>query len=180
MLNFTDDPDQKTIDERVARIKELTGNNEVFNASEFCADCVRVYPIMNTVSKLLLLIVLIVVVLITVLMERSFIADEKSEIAIAKAVGFKDSAIIRWHVNRFFIVAMVAMLLAVILSMPMTDLCISPIFGMMGASDIDYNYDILRGFVMYPGTVLLVTVVTAFITSLYTKKIVSRDTASIE
>lgn len=180
MLNFTDDPDQKTIDERVARIRELTGNNEVFNASEFCADCVRVYPIMNTVSKLLLLIVLIVVILITVLMERSFISDEKSEIAIAKVVGFKDSTVIRWHVNRFFIVAMVAMLLAVVLSIPMTDLCISPIFGMMGASDIDYNYDILRGFVMYPGAVLLVTVVTAFITSLYTKKIVSRDTASIE
>ena len=35
MLNFTDDPDQKTIDERVAKIKELTGNDEVFNASEF-------------------------------------------------------------------------------------------------------------------------------------------------
>ena len=179
-LNFTDDPDQKTIDERVAKIKELTGNNEVFNASEFCVDCVRVYPIMDAVAKLLLLIVLIVVVLITILMERSFIADEKSEIAIAKAVGFKDSTVIRWHVNRFFIVALVAMLLAVVLSMPMTDLCISPIFGMMGASDIDYNYDILRCFVMYPGIILIVTVVTAFITALYTKKIVSRDTASIE
>ena len=180
MLDFTDEPDQKTIDERVARIKELTGNNEVFNASEFCADCVRVYPIMNTVAKLLLLIVLIVVVLITVLMERSFITDEKNEIAIAKAVGFKDLTIIKWHVNRFFIVALASMFLAVILSMPMTELCISPIFGMMGASDIDYNYDILRGFIMYPGTVLIVTVVTAFITSLYTGKIVSRDTASIE
>lgn len=180
MLDFTDEPDQKTIDERVARIKELTGNNEVFNASEFCADCVRVYPIMNTVAKLLLLIVLIVVVLITVLMERSFITDEKNEIAIAKAVGFKDLTIIKWHVNRFFIVALASMFLAVILSMPMTELCISPIFGMMGASDIDYNYDILRGFIMYPGTVLIVTVVTAFITSLYTRKIVSRDTASIE
>jgi putative ABC transport system permease protein len=135
---------------------------------------------MDAVAKLLLLIVLIVVVLITILMERSFIADEKSEIAIAKAVGFKDSTVIRWHVNRFFFVALVAMLLAVVLSIPMTDLCISPIFGMMGASDIDYNYDILRCFVMYPGIILIVTVVTAFITALYTKKIVSRDTASIE
>ena len=180
MLDFTDDPDQKTIDERVARIRELTGNNEVFNASEFCADCVRVYPVMSTVSKLLLLIVLIVVILVTVLMERSFIADEKSEIAIAKAVGFKDGTVIRWHVNRFFIAALAAMLLAVILSVPMTELCISPIFGMMGASDIDYNYDIPGCFVMYPGIIMTVTVITAFITALYTKKIVSRDTAGIE
>ena len=180
MIDFTDDPDQKTIDERVQKIKDLTGNDEVYNAAEFCVDCVKVYDIMDAVAKLLLLITLIVVILITILMERSFIADEKSEIAIAKAVGFKDSTIIKWHVNRFFIVALVAMLLAVILSIPMTDLCISPIFGMMGASDIDYNYDILRCFGMYPGIILIVTVVTAFITALYTKKIRSRDTASIE
>ena len=135
---------------------------------------------MNTVARLLLVIVLIVVILITLLMERSFIADEKSEIAITKAVGFKDSAVIRWHVNRFFIAAAIAMIIAVGLSIPVTELAISPIFGMMGASDIDYNYDILRCFVMYPGIILIVTVVTAFITALYTRKIVSRDTASIE
>lgn len=180
MIDFTDNPDQKTIDERVKKIKDLTGNDEVFNATEFCVDCVKVYDIMDAVAKLLLLITLIVVILITILMERSFIADEKSEIAIAKAVGFKDSTVIKWHVHRFFIVAFVAMLLAVGLSMPMTDLCISPIFGMMGASDIDYNYDIFRSFVMYPGAILIVTVVTAFLTALYTRKIRSRDTASIE
>ena len=180
MIDFTDDPDQKTIDERVQKIKDLTGNDEVFNAAGFCADCVKVYDIMDAVAKLLLLITLIVVILITILMERSFIADEKSEIAIAKAIGFKDATVIKWHVQRFFIVALVAMLLAVGLSMPMTDLCISPIFGMMGASDIDYNYDILRSFAMYPGAILIVTVVTAFLTALYTKKIGSRDTASNE
>ena len=179
-INFTDDPDQKTIDERVRKIKEKTGNDEVFNVAEYCIDSTRVYDIMNAVAKLLLAIVLIVVILVTVLMERSFIADEKNEIAIAKAVGFKDASVIRWHVKRFFIVALISMLLAVGLSIPMTDLVISPIFGMMGASDINYNYDILQCFVIYPGTVLMVTVVTALITALYTKKIVSRDTASIE
>ena len=179
-LNFTDDPDQKTIDERVQKIKDKTGNKEVFNATEYCVDSTRVYSIMNAVAKLLLGIVLIVVILVTVLMERSFIADEKNEIAIAKAVGFKDGTVIRWHVRRFFIVALVAMLLATGLSFPMTDLVISPIFGMMGASDIDYNFDLLQCFVIYPGSVLITTVVTAFLTALYTKKIVSRDTASIE
>ena len=179
-LDFTDNPDQKTIDERIQKIKDKTGNDEVFNRAEYCVDCTRVYYIMDAVAKLLLAIVLIVVILVTVLMERSFISDEKNEIAIAKAVGFKDITIIKWHVQRFFIVALVAMLLAVGLSIPMTDIVISPIFGMMGASDIEYNYDILQCFVMYPGTVLIVTVVTAFITSLYTRKIVSRDTASIE
>ena len=179
-LDFTDNPDQKTIDDRIQKIKDKTGNDEVFNVAAYCVDSTRVYPIMDAVAKLLLAIVLLVVILVTVLMERSFIADEKNEIAITKAVGFKDIAVIKWHVKRFFIVALIAMLLAVGLSIPVTDLVISPVFGLMGAKDVEYNYDILQCFVLYPGTILITTVVTAFFTALYTKKIVCRDTASIE
>lgn len=179
-LDFTDNPDKKTINERIEKIKEMTGNDKVQTAAEFSADSVKVYDIMNTVARLLLVIVLIVVILITLLMERSFIADEKSEIAITKAVGFKDSAVIRWHVNRFFIAAAIAMIIAVGLSIPVTELAISPIFGMMGASKIDYKYDIVRCFLAYPAVILAVTVITAFITALYTKKIECKDTASIE
>ena len=179
-FTFTDAPSQKTIDERVQKIKDMTGNDKVMNAAEYCMDCVKVYDIMNAVAKLLLLIVIVVVILITVLMERSFISDEKNEIAITKAIGFKDSVVISWHVFRFLIVALAAMIIAVGLSIPVTNLTISPIFGMMGASDIDYNYDILGSFMEYPAIVLATTVITAFVTALYTKKIVSKDTASIE
>ena len=51
---------------------------------------------------------------------------------------------------------------------------------MMGASDIDYNYDIIRCFLAYPSVILAVTVITAFITALYSKKIKCRDAAGIE
>ncbi len=179
-FTFTDNPSQKTIDERVRKLKDMTGNDKIMNAAEYCRDCVKVYDIMNAVAKMLLLIVMIVVVLVTVLMERSFIADEKSEIAITKAVGFKDSVVIRWHVYRFLIVAFVAMIIAAGLSIPVTNLVISPIFGMMGASNIDYNYDIFGSFMTYPAIVLATTVITAFVTALYTKKIQCKDTASIE
>jgi len=179
-LDFTDNPDKKTVGERIEKIRDMTGNDKVQTAAEFSADSVKVYDIMNAVARLLLVIVLIVVVLITLLMERSFIADEKSEIAITKAVGFRDSAVIRWHVFRFFIAAAVAMLIAVGLSIPVTELAISPIFGMMGAKKIDFKYDILRCFMAYPAVILAVTVITAFVTALYTKKIKCRDTASIE
>ena len=179
-LDFTDDPDQKTIDERIEKIKDMTGNDKVQNAADYSADCVKVYDIMNAVAKFLLIIVLIVVILITLLMERSFIADEKNEIAISKAVGFRDSSVIRWHVNRFFIAAVIAMLIAVGLSIPATELTISPIFGLMGASKIDFKYDIVRCFMAYPAVILAVTVITASLTALYTKKIECKDTASIE
>ena len=113
-------------------------------------------------------------------MERSFIADERSQIAILKAIGFKDYEIIKWHTYRFELVAFISVMLASILSIPMTKLCISPIFKMMGAVNVKYNIKILELFVLYPGVVFVITVIIAWITAFYTKTIKSSDTANIE
>ena len=178
-LNFTDSPDEKTIASRIEKIKELTDNDEVFDVAGMCRDSVQVYDILKTAQRLVLLIVLIVVILVTVLMERSFIAEEKKEIAISKAIGLGDNSVIRWHIIRFAIVAGLAMILAMALSVPFTKLTIGPVFGIMGSSAIDFNYDII-GLCVYPVIVLLVTVLTTAVTALYTKKITSRDTAGVE
>lgn len=179
-IKFTDEPSEEEIELRKERIKKLYDNDKVMNAAEYCIDCTGVADTMESVQFLLLAITLVVVVLVTILMERSFIADEKSQIAILKAIGFKDSLIIRWHIYRLGLVALIAVVLAAVLSIPMTELCISPIFGMMGASDVDYNIEPLQIFVLYPGIVLVMTVIITWITALYTKTIKSSDTANVE
>ena len=179
-INFLDDPDAAEIELRKERVKELFDNDKVMNAAEFCMDCTQVADTMESVQFLLLGITLVVVILVTILMERSFIADEKSQIAILKAIGFKDSAILKWHVYRFGLVALVAVILAAVCSIPMTNLCVDPIFGMMGAVDVEYNIDPLQIFLLYPGAVLAMTVLVAWLTALYTKTIKSSDTANIE
>lgn len=179
-INFTDTPTEEEIELRKERIKELYDTEEVMNATEYCIDCTKVAGTMESVQFLLLGITLVVVVLVTILMERSFIADEKSQIAILKAIGFKDSAIIKWHVYRLGLVALLAVVLAAVVSIPMTDLCITPIFGMMGATEINYNIDPLQIFLLYPGIVLAITVIVTWVTALYTKTIKSSDTANIE
>lgn len=179
-INFTDTPSEEEIGHRKDRIKELWNNDKIMNATEYCIDCIGVVDTMEGVQVLLLAITLVVVILVVILMERSFIADEKSQIAILKAIGFKDGAVIKWHVYRFGLAALIAVVLAAVLSIPMTDLCISPIFGMMGASDIDYNIKPLQIFLLYPGIVLAVTVIVTWFTALYTKTIRSSDTADVE
>ena len=179
-INFLDDPDAAEIELRKERVKELFDNDKVMNAAEFCMDSTQVADTMESVQFLLLGITLVVVILVTILMERSFIADEKSQIAILKAIGFNDSAILKWHVYRFGLVALVAVILAAVCSIPMTNLCIDPIFGMMGAVDVEYNIDPLQIFLLYPGVVLAMTVLVAWLTALYTKTIKSSDTANIE
>lgn len=179
-MTFTDNPTEDVLKERQEELKDYFHCDDVLTATEYQINCLSVVPTMEAVQYLLLAITLVVVFFVTILMERSFISDETSEIAILKAVGFRDSRVILWHVIRFGIVAVVAVILAGILSIPMTHLCITPIFGMMGATHIDYVIDPLRIFVMFPGIIVVLTVTVTFFTALYTKTIKASDTASIE
>lgn len=179
-FDFTDAPSQQVIDERVEKMKEIFGSEKVFNAAEYTADCIGVVDTMKSVEILLLGITIIVVILVTILMERSFISDEKGEIAILKAIGFPNRFVIAWHVKRFAIAAVIAVALAVLLSVPMTDLCITPIFRMMGMNQVEYEINPIQICLIYPGIILAVTLISAGLTSLYTRTIQSNDTASIE
>ncbi len=179
-IDFADEPDEEEIDARIERIKQLLNEDEVFNAAEYCADCVGVIDTMEALQNMLLLITIIVVVLVTILMERSFIADEKGQIALLKAIGFRNRDIIRWHMYRFLIVAVLVEFVAVVLAKPVTSLWCTPIFGMMGAKHIQYYVDPLQMIIIYPGIILLATVVTTYLTALYIGTIHSKDTANIE
>lgn len=179
-FTFTDNPSEEEIESRKEELKDYYNNEEVMNSAEYCEDCVAVADTMEAVQYLLLAITLIVVLLVTILMERAFIADEKSQIAILKAMGFKNRTIITWHICRFAIVSLAAVLLAAIVSIPITDLCISPIFGMMGTNDISYEIVAWKVFGLYPGIVVFVTILVSFITAQYTRSIKSSDTAYIE
>lgn len=135
---------------------------------------------MEAVQVLLLAITIVVVILVTVLVERSFISDEKSQTALLKAIGFQNRTIISWNTLRFGIVALAAAILAAAASIPMTELCITPLYGMMGATKVKFNIDPLQIFLIYPTIIFTVTIISAFLTSLYTRKIKSSDTANIE
>ena len=179
-IDFTDDPSEKVIESRKEKIKELLDVTDVLNTTEYCVDCVSVVPTLEAVQLLLLAITIVVVILVTVLVERSFISDEKSQIALLKAIGFRNGTIISWNTLRFGIVALAAAILAAAASIPMTKLCITPIFGMMGATKIMFNIDSLQIFLFYPLVIFAVTFVTAWLTSLYTRKIKSSDISNIE
>ena len=150
------------------------------NAEEYCVDCMKVAPTMEALAYLLLAITMVVILLVTILTERTLIAGEVTQIATLKAIGFSDGAVVRWHTWRFVIVGVVVAVLSAALSIPVTKLFGAPIFSMIGKSDVTYKIDIVKTFFLYPGAVLVVTVLVAMITALYTRKITARDTANIE
>ena len=136
---------------------------------------------LDAVKSLLAVLTIILAALITVLMERSFIAKEKGEIALIKAVGARNGKIYAYHTLRFLFVGIIAVIISEILAMPLTHLCIDPIFKMMGMElAVDYIINPVEMYLLLPVVILAATTVSAFLTALYTRKIKASDTANIE
>lgn len=90
-INFQDDPPAEEIETRKEKVEKLFEIDHVMNAVEYCDDMMGIASTVEAVQYLLLGITMIVILLVCVLMERSFLADERSQIAILKAIGFGNS-----------------------------------------------------------------------------------------
>ena len=111
--------------------------------------------------------------LVTVLMERSFIAKEEGEIALMKAIGIRNSGIYAYHTLRFLFVGILAVMIGELLAMPFTHLCIDPVFKMMGMElAVEYVVNPVEMYLLFPMIILLTTTLSAWLTSLYTRKII--------
>ncbi|MGC4019793.1 MAG: FtsX-like permease family protein [Muricomes sp.] len=180
-VNFTDNPDDKEIKSRIEKIKKLYDADYVLTASEYVEQMVGVGDTLDSVKYLVLILAAIISALVTVLMERSFIEKERGEIAVMKAIGFKSKSIIATHTLRLGIAAAASVIIAALLSTPLTRLTITPIFDMMGAGyGIEYAVKPLDIFVIYPLLMLFITLLFAFISSQYTRTIKACEATNIE
>ena len=181
-IMFTDNPDEEEIARRIEKIQELYPElNDVITCAEWTKRNVGVADTLDAVKLMVAVLTILLTILITVLMERSFIAKEQGEIALMKAIGMRSGRIYAYHTARFVVVAMLAIIIGELLAMPLTHLCIDPIFKMMGMElAVDYVVNPLEMYLVFPLVILIATGLSAFLTSLYTRKIKSSDTANIE
>ena len=179
---FTDHPDSKEIEQRMEEIQRIFPDFEnVKTCAEAVADMVGVAGTLDAVKSLVVVLTIVLAALITVLMERSFIAKEQGEIALMKAIGTRNGKIYAYHALRFLFVGMMAVMIGEIFAMPLTHLCIDPIFKMMGMElAVDFVINPIEMYLIFPVVILVTTTVSTFLTSLYTRKIKSSDTADIE
>lgn len=178
---FTDNPDEKEIERRIDKIQKLYPDYEIETSAKEISNILGVTDTMDAVKFLVAILTIVLSALITVLMERSFIAKEQGEIALMKAMGIKNGKIYAYHALRFDIVGIIAVVIGEIFAMPLSHLCIDPLFKMMGMElAVDYVIDPFEMYLIFPLVVLLTTTAGAFLTSLYTRKIKASDTANIE
>ncbi len=181
-VDFDDSPDKETINSRIEKMKDIFNSKYVDDSDGFVMACIgaNIKETINRVKLMVLLITSVIIILISILMERSFISKEKPEIALMKAMGFSTRSVIAQHTLRFAIVAAAASVLSILLSTPVTKLCIDPIFGIMGAIDgVDYNIKPFEVYALYPVIIIAVAILGASLTALYMRSIKASDTADI-
>lgn len=178
---YTDQPDKQTLSQRKELLKDVFSDGEIYSPGEYIN--IMTGDIAGQCGSVRLLIVFVVLginILVTVLMVKSFIHKETGEIALLKALGFQNSFIVAWQSMRIGIVVFIATILAILLSTPLSQLTVGPVFQMMGAQSIEFSIKPWEVFVQYPILIFAVTVLAGMLTALQTRRITPSETSNIE
>lgn len=180
-IAYRDDPDGRTMEERKELLQEAFPENTVYTAVEYINYMIgSVAEQIEGVKSLILGIVLCINILVSVLMVRSFLTKEKGEIAMLKAMGFRDSRLVAWQSLRIGIVLLLSSLIGTVVSIPLSRLVIGPIFRMMGAYSIRFAVKPLEVYAVYPLILLTATVLAAATGALRLRKISASETSNVE
>lgn len=180
-IHFDGNPDKAQINKNIEELKDLLDTDKVYSTSDYINNFTGMSDTLNVIKQMMMIITVIVTALIVILMERSFISKEKSEIALMKAVGIDNGSIILQHSLRFVIVSVIACIVSSAVLMPISDVMMNWVGNMVGdVSGLKCDFDPLEIFVICPAILIGVTVIGSFLTALYTKTIKASDTASIE
>ncbi|MBD5082237.1 MAG: ABC transporter permease [Ruminococcaceae bacterium] len=165
-IKYKDNPDSDTLAERKSMLQNLYKDAKIFTPGEYISFMIGdVAEQLDSMKVLILSIILCINILVAVLMVKSFITKEKSEIALLKAIGFKNNSLVLWQTVRIGIVLLISVLFGALLSSPLSSLIITPIFQMMGAYSIEYEIKALEVYVLFPLIVLAATALAAFISA---------------
>ncbi len=180
-IHFDGSPDKEQINQNIEKLKDLLDTDKVYSTPDYINNFTGMSDTMTAIKQMMMVITVIVTALIVILMERSFISKEKSEIALMKAVGVGGGSIILQHSLRFVIVSVIACIVSTAVLMPISNVMMNWVGNMVGdISGLKCDFDTLEIFVICPAILIGVTVIGSFLTALYTKTIKASDTASIE
>ncbi len=180
-IDFDGDTDEETVARNIEMLKDIIDSDKVYTPSEMINSATGMSDTLSAIKKLMMILTVVVTSLIVILMERSFISKEKSEIALMKAVGVSNGSLILQHVLRFVITAVLACIVSTAVMMPLSDLLMNWVCSMIGdVSGMKCAFDPLEIFLICPAILIGVTVIGSALTALYMKTIKASDTASIE
>lgn len=178
---YKDSPDSAALAERKELLEELYPDADIYTPGEYIGYMIgNVAEQLDSIKALILAIVLGINALVAVLMVKSFITREKGEIALLKAIGFRDTPLTLWQTMRIGTVLLVSVLVGAASSLPLSTLIITPIFQMMGAYSIEYEIRAAEVYLMHPLIVLAVTAGAAFVSAQGLRRIAASQISNNE
>ena len=179
-IEFTDDPSAAEIKRRIEKIKTLLPDYTVMTADEYTDYIINSASYLGNTNNIIVLVVILINILVAVLMEKSFLTKERGEIAMLKAIGFKNGSIVRWQTLRVFLVMLAATVVSIIFNNPICQLTGGAVFKMMGAKKIIFDPNILESYVIYPLIILTATLFGVMLTTLSVRHISANEVNSLE
>lgn len=181
-INFTDDPDDAEVNQRIEKIKEIFKGWNVYTSGEYSDHLSgNAASSLYSVRFIIILIVAMICTLVVILMERSFIAKEQGEIGILKAIGFQNNTIIWYHTLRIGIVLIISAIISAAISTPATKLIVDQVFKLIGAPyGVHYAIHPLEVYVVYPLVILVIVLAAAFLTAQYIRSISPSESSNME
>lgn len=181
-ITFTDNPNKGELQRRIDRISTLFGDSKVQNTKEYLRTMIGgASDYMKDVRRITILLVLVISIFVAVLMERSFLAKETGEIAILKAVGFRNGVLMRWHTVRIGMVLLVSTAITWLISTWVSQISAGQVFKMMGMSyGVTFEIKPLEVFFLYPLLCIGGTLAAVWLTAQHIRKIDTSKVSNIE
>lgn len=180
-IRYDGDLSEKQVEKNNEELKTILETDKVYGTEELISWATGISDTLTAIKIMIIVLTVIVTLMIAILMERSFISKEKSEIALMKAVGIPNSSIIGQHTLRFGITAVLAYLLSLAFMMPISNAVMNWICRLIGdVQGVKCVIDPVDTFIICPIAVIGAALIGAFLTALYTRTIKASDTASIE
>ncbi len=180
-IQFADEPDDEEFARRKQFLADAYPNADIYTAGEYINYMIGdVAGQLSGVKSLILAVILCINLLVAVLMVKSFITKEKSEIAILKAIGFQNNSLTLWQSLRIGLILFFSTIIGTLLATPLSKLIIEPIFRMMGAYSIEFTIKPFEVYVYYPLIVLAVTTFSSFLSAQSLRKISAAEASNIE
>ncbi len=180
-IKYTDSPSESEKQSRRELIEKLYPDFTVYSGGEYASFMMgNITDSLDSSKALIVTLVVIINMLVSVLMVKTFLIKERAETAMLKSLGFKSSDVIKRQVLRIGIVLLVSILLALLVSEPISQFTSGKVFEFMGASRIEFEMNTFEIFILYPVILFTSAMLSSIITALGARKITSSEINNVD
>ncbi len=156
----------------VKQLRDAIPDNRVKTAVEYFYEMMgNIVDTLDQVNIGILVIVVCITFLITVLVAKMLLTKEASDIAVLKSLGYKSKNIRSWQIKRMILLLMVAIIVGTILAGLIDEPAASLIFSVVGMENAKLAVDPIQVYLIYPGILLVCTVLATLISTMDVRKI---------